>query len=95
MIAMDVGKSNGDDADDDNNNSPINDEDDKDDESEDDGDSSGEKSDNNSGDVCVPSVEGLHVVQNHNPQRDNVGSNFVGLTSHLALYYDPPVGPFS
>jgi hypothetical protein len=26
--------------------------------------------------------------------RDNVSSNFVGLTSHLALNYDPPLGPF-
>jgi hypothetical protein len=43
----------------------------------------------------VSLLEQLHVVQNHNPQRDNLGSNFVGLTSHLALYYDPPLGPFS
>ena len=35
------------------------------------------------------------MVQNHNPQQDNVGSDFVGLTSHLALYYDPPLVPFS
>jgi len=28
-------------------------------------------------------------------QRDNLGSNFVGLTSYLALNYEPPLGPFS
>ena len=38
---------------------------------------------------------GLHVVQNHNQQRDNLGSNFIGSTSYLALHYEPPLGPFS
>ncbi len=37
----------------------------------------------------------LHVVQNHNQQRDNLGSNFIGSTSYLALNYEPPLGPFS
>ena len=37
----------------------------------------------------------LHVVQNHNQQRDNLGSNFIGCTSYLELHYEPPLGPFS
>ena len=81
-----VGKSNGDQTDDDDEG------DDKDDEEV---LSTGKKSDENSGHAGVSSIVGVHVVQNHNPQRDNLGSNFVGLTSHLALYYDPPLGPFS
>ena len=36
-----------------------------------------------------------HVVQNHNQQRDILGSNFIGRTSFLAIHYDPPLGPFS
>ena len=47
------------------------------------------------GDAVIPFAEGLHVVQNHNPQHKNVGSNFVWLTSHLAMNYHPPLGPFS
>jgi hypothetical protein len=35
------------------------------------------------------------VVQNHNQQRDILGSNFIGRTSFLAINYDPPLGPFS
>ena len=54
----------------------------------------GKKSDENSGIVGVSSIVGGHVGQNHNPLRDNVGSNFVGFSSHLALNYDPPLGPF-
>jgi hypothetical protein len=54
----------------------------------------GKKSDENSGIVGVSSIVGGHVGQNHNPIRDNVSSNFVGFTSHLALNYDPPLGPF-
>jgi hypothetical protein len=54
----------------------------------------GKKSDENSGIVGVLSIVGGHVGQNHNPLRDNVSSNFVGLSSHLALNYDPPLGPF-
>jgi hypothetical protein len=53
------------------------------------------KTDENSGHAGVSLLEGLHFVQYHNPQHDNLGSNFVGLTSHLALYYNPPLGPFS
>ncbi len=54
----------------------------------------GKKSDENSGIVGVLFLVGGHVGQNHNPLRDNVSSNFVGLTSHSALNYDPPLGPF-
>ena len=42
----------------------------------------------------VQSASG-HVVQNHNQQRDILGSNFIGRTSFLAIHYDPPLGPFS
>jgi hypothetical protein len=48
----------------------------------------GKKSDEISGFVDVTSIVGGHVGQNHNPLRDNVRSNFVGFTSHLALNYD-------
>ncbi len=85
-VAKGVCKSNGDQTDDDDEG------DDKDDEEV---LSTGKKSDENSGHAGVSSIVGVHVVQNHNPQRDNLGSNFVGLTSHLALHYDPPLGPFS
>ncbi len=54
----------------------------------------GKKSDQISGLCGVTSIVGGHVGQNHNPLRDNVSSNFVGYTSHLALNYDPPLGPF-
>ena len=37
----------------------------------------------------------LHVVQNHNQQCDNLGSNFIGSTSYLALHYEPSLAPFS
>ena len=94
-IATGVGKSNGYDADDDDDNGPDDDWDDEDDKSEDDNDFSGKKSDDDSGDAVVSFVEGLHVVQNHNPQCNNVGSNFLGLTSHLELNYNPSLGPFS
>ncbi len=52
------------------------------------------KSDEDSGSVGVLSVVGGHVGQTNNPLRDNVNSNFVGVTSHLALNYEPPLGPF-
>ena len=35
------------------------------------------------------------VVQNHNKQRDILGSNFIGRTSFVAMNYNPPLGPFS
>jgi hypothetical protein len=35
------------------------------------------------------------VVQNHNQQRDILGSNFIGRTSFLAMNYNLPLGPFS
>ena len=71
-VATGVGKSNGDEADDDDNIGPNDDEDDKDDEYEDEDESLSKKTDNNSGDAGVSFLEGLNVVQNHNP-RDNVG----------------------
>ncbi len=94
-VATGVGKSNGDEADDGDDIGPNNNGDDKDDKSEDEDESPGKKTEDNSGGAGVSFIAGLHVVQLLNPQRDNVGSNFVGLTSHLALYYDPPLGPFS
>ncbi len=54
----------------------------------------GKKSDENTRLDGVSSIVGAHVVQTNNPQRDNVSSNFVEFTSHLALNYDPPLGPF-
>ena len=84
-VARGVGKSNGDKTDNDNN---LFEEDDKD------VPPIGKKSDENSGFVGVSSIVGGHVVQNHNPLRDNFSSNFVGFTSHLVLNYDPPLGPF-
>ena len=39
--------------------------------------------------ACCP------VVQNHNQQRDILGSNFIGRTSFVAMNYNPPLGPFS
>ena len=54
----------------------------------------GKKSNEISGSVGVLSVVGGHVGQTNNPLRDNVKSNFVGVTSHLALNYEPPLGPF-
>ena len=85
VVARVVGKSNGDETDADD---KLYDEDDKD------VSSIGKKSDENSRLVGVSSIVGAHVVQNHNPLHDNVSSNFVGFTSHLALNYDPPLGPF-
>ena len=84
-VARGVGKSNDDETDDN---------DEGDDEDDEDVLSIDKKSDGNSGLVGVSSIVGVHVVQNHNPQRDNLSSNFVGLTSHLALHYDPPLGLF-
>ena len=54
----------------------------------------GKKSNDNSGSVGVSSVVGGHVGRTNNPLRDNLNSNFVGVTSHLALNYVPPLGPF-
>ncbi len=84
-VARGVGKSNGDDTDD---KDKLYDEDDED------VPSIGKKSDENSWLVGVSSIFGAHVVQNNNPQCDNISSNFVGFTSHLALNHDPPLGPF-
>ena len=39
--------------------------------------------------------DGIHVVNFHNQQRDNISSNFIGSTSFLAFNYEPPLGPFS
>ncbi len=84
-VARGVGKSTGDETDDED---KLYEEDDEDVRS------IGKKSDEISGFVGVSSIVGGHVGQNHNPLRDNVSSNFVGFTSHLALNYDPPLGPF-
>ncbi len=80
-----VGKSNGDETDNEEN---LYAEDDKDVRSV------GKKSNEISGFVGVTSIVGGHVSQNHNPLCDNVRFNFVRFTSHLALNYDPPLGPF-
>ena len=65
-----------------------------DDEDDKDAECIGKKSNEISGSVGVLSVVGGHVGQTNNPLRDNVNSNFVGVTSHLALNYEPPLGPF-
>ena len=84
-VARSVGKSTGDETDDED---KLYEEDDKDVQF------NGKNSDEISAFVGVWSIVGGHVGQNHNPLRDNVSSNFVGFTSHLALNYDPPLGPF-
>jgi len=98
-VATGVGKSNGDEAlDDDDGEYEDNEEDDDDDDrdfKEEEEESISNKTDDNPGDAGALLHDGLHVVQNHNQQCDNLGSNFVGLTSYLALYYEPPLGPFN
>jgi hypothetical protein len=98
-VATGVGKSNGDEAlDDDDGEYEDNEEDDDDDDrdfKEEEEESISNKTDDNPGDAGALLHDGLHVVQNHNQQCDNLGSNFVGLTSYLALHYEPPLGPFS
>ena len=69
--------------------------DDKEDKYKEDDEYTSNKTDDNFGDAGALILEELHGVQNHNPQHDNLGSNFVGLTSYLALYYEPPLCPFS
>ena len=69
--------------------------DDNGDDKEEENESTTNKTDDNSGGAGALLLEGLHVVQNHNQQCDNLGSNFVGLTSYLALIYEPPLDPFS
>ena len=54
----------------------------------------GKKLNVNSGSVGVLSVVGGHAGRTNNPLRDNLNSNFVGTSSHLALNYVPPLGPF-
>jgi hypothetical protein len=98
-VATGVGKSNGDEAlDDDDGEYEDNEEDDDDDDrdyKEEEEESISNKTDDNPGGAGALLHDGLHVVQNHNQQCDNLGSNFVGLTSYLALHYEPPLGPFS
>jgi hypothetical protein len=98
-VATGVGKFNGDEAlDDDDGEYEDNEEDDDDDDGdykEEEEESISNKTDDNPGGAGALLHDGLHVVQNHNQQRDNLGSNFVGLTSYLALHYEPPLGPFS
>ncbi len=43
--------------------------------------------------VC--GIHHVHVVMNHNPQEEMMGTNFAGLYSHLSFFYDPPLGPFN
>jgi hypothetical protein len=43
----------------------------------------------------VHGIRHVHIVMNHNPQEERMGINFTGLLSHLASFYDPPLGPFS
>ena len=62
---------------------------------EEENESTSNKTDDNSGGAGALVHDRLHVVQNHNQQRDNLGSNFIGSTSYLALHYEPPLGPFS
>ena len=90
-VATGVGKSNGDEALDDDDGDYK---DYKEDDSDDDGDYKEEenestinKTDDNSGGAGALLPEGLHAVHNHNQQCDNLGSNFVGLTSYLARNY--------
>ncbi len=84
-LAIGVGKSTGDHTDDED---KLYAEDDND------AESIGKQSDENSGNVGVLSVFSGGVGQTNNPLRDNMSSNFVGFTSHLALNYAPPLGPF-
>ena len=84
-VATGVGKSNGDEAlyDDDGDYKDYEDyeEDDNDDDGdykEEDNESTSKKTDDNSGGAGALIHDGLHVVQNQNQQRDNLGSNFVG-----------------
>ena len=92
--ATGVAKSNGKEAlDDDDGECKDNDEDDDDDDGdykEEEEESISNKTDDNSGGAGALLHVGLHVVQNHNQQHDNLGSNF-----DLTLHYEPPLGPFS
>jgi hypothetical protein len=82
VVATGVGKSNGDEAlNDDDGEYKDNEEDDDDDDGdykEEDKESMSNKTDDNSGGAGALIHDGLHVVQNQNQQRDNLGSNFVG-----------------
>jgi len=93
-VATGVAKSNGEEAlDDDDGEYEENEEDDDDDDGdykEEEEESISNKTDDNSGGAGALLHDGLHVVQNHNQQCDNLGSNF-----DLALHYEPPLGPFS
>ena len=42
----------------------------------------------------VGGIPHVHVVMNHNPQEERVGTNFTGLLSHCAFFNDPPLGSF-
>ena len=94
-VATGVGKSNGDKALDDDDGEYEDNEEDNDDDDGEYKEEESNKTDDNSGGAGALVHDRLHVVQNHNQQRDNLGSNFVGLTSYLALHYEPPLGPFS
>ena len=92
-VATGVGKSNADEAlnDDDGDYEDYEDyeEDDNDDDGdykEEDNESTSNKTDDNSGGAGALLPEGLHVVHNHNQQCDNLGSNFVELTSYLSPF---------
>ena len=38
----------------------------------------------------VGGIRHVHIVMNHNPQEEMTETNFTGLTSHLAFFYDLP-----
>ncbi len=40
-------------------------------------------------------IRHVHVVMKYNPQEERMGTNYTGLLSHLAFFYDPPLDPFS
>ena len=85
-VATGIGKSNGDEALDDDDGEYEDNEEDNDDDDGEYKEEESNKTDDNSGGAAT---KGLHAVKNHNQQRDNLSSNFVGLTSYLALNYDP------
>jgi hypothetical protein len=95
LMVSGVGKSNDDDNDEEDYDGADDCGDDKDDVDDDDNDSSGKKV------KMIWVMQLFHLLMDFTwskitvPNAKNVGSNFVGLTSHVALKYLPPLGPFS